>query len=329
MKLHHAVSDGVGLVRMTESMVERSREAVADLGPLPAAPQAPDHSLLDRTREAFVHGSRTSARRVFGTLSAVGRSAARAVRAPLTEGRRIADAVASIRRVLMPASAPESPIMTERSLGVHFDTVTVSLEELKRAGRAVGGTVNDAFVAGVAGGLQHYHESLGAPVASLRMQMPVNMREGERGNQAGNQFAPARFLVPTQIKDPAERVRRIGALVREQRAEPALPLMEEISGALSGLPTAAIAGLFGGLMRATDFTTSNVRGPRYSTYVSGARVEAILPFGPLAGVAANVTAFSYAGQLSIGINTDPAAVSDPQLLLECLEKSFEEVLTVV
>lgn len=331
MKLHHAVSDGVGLVRMTESMIERTREADPRQAarPVPPAPEARERSAWERTREAFEHGRRQRRARAGRMLGAIGRSAAQIARDPAGEARRVVESAASIKRLLTPASAPESAIMRGRSLGVRFDSVRVPLEELKRAGKAVGGTVNDAFVAAVAGGLQRYHQNHGAPVEALRMQMPVDMRGGERADEAGNQFAPARFLVPTAITSPAERIKRIGAIVREQRAEPALPLIEEISGALSGLPVTAITGLFGGLMKATDFTTSNVRGPRRPTYVSGAKVERILPFGPLAGAAANITVFSYDGGMHVGINTDPAAVADPELLLECLRKGFDEVLAVV
>ena len=52
-------------------------------------------------------------------------------------------------------------------------------------------------------------------------------------------------------------------------------------------------------------------------------------FGPLAGAAVNVTVFSYDGTMHVGINADPAAVSDPALLFECSQKSFDELLTVV
>ena len=63
-------------------------------------------------------------------------------------------------------------------------------------------------MAGVAGGLARYHAALGAPVESLRMLMPVNVRGGENADRAGNQFAPARFEVPVGIANPAERIRK-------------------------------------------------------------------------------------------------------------------------
>ncbi len=332
MKLHHAISDGVGLVRMTECLVERQREPReprSDRCATPPAPEARHIGTWERSRDAFAHRVRRRREAVTGVVEGATRTTARWLRSPLSSARRAVETLASIGRVLAPSTEPMSPLMTERSLGVHFDAIHVPLEDLKRAGKAVGGTVNDAFVAAVGGGLARYHESQGVPVEALRMLMPVNMRSGDKGRRAGNQFAPARFAVPVGLSDPAERIRAVGSLVREQRDEPALPLIDPISTALGSLPNAAVIGLFGAMQKTTDFTTSNVPGPPFSTYVAGARIERFLPFGPLAGAAVNVTVFSYDGVMHVGINCDPAAVTDPGLLIECMRKSFDEVVGAV
>jgi hypothetical protein len=47
-----------------------------------------------------------------------------------------------------------SPLMTGRSLALHLDAFAVAVDDLKRAGKAAGGTLNDAFVAAVTGGLR-------------------------------------------------------------------------------------------------------------------------------------------------------------------------------
>ena len=51
-------------------------------------------------------------------------------------------------------------------------------------------------------------------------------------------------------------------------------------------------------------------------------------FGPLSGAAANVTLFSYDGTIQMGINTDPAAVQDPDVFVACIEKGLDEILSV-
>ena len=78
-----------------------------------------------------------------------------------------------------------------------------------------------------------------------------------------------------------------------------------------------------------SLTTSNVPGPRFQVYASGARIVGMFGFGPLAGAAANVTCFSYDGNVHISVNVDTAAVTDPALFVECLRKGLDEVLAVV
>jgi WS/DGAT/MGAT family acyltransferase len=330
LKLHHAISDGVGLVQMTECLIEHGPDDQSLPPVLEEEPETDaEPSTWDRIGDALARRVRTRrlGLRRFG--SAVWNNAGETLRNPLGSVRQLRDTLASVGRVLSPASEPMSPLMRDRSTRVHFNYLPIPFEELKRAGRTQGASVNDAFVAGVAGGLARYHALHGQPVEALRMLMPVNVRGGERAGHAGNQFAPARFAVPVGIEDPAKRIRAICKLSREQRDEPALPLVEPISAALGSLPSAAVVALFGAMQKTTDFTTSNVRGPRRATWMSGAKVEAIMPFGPLAGAAVNVTVFSYDGSMHVGINSDPAAVPDPELFYECLQKGFDEVLSVV
>jgi WS/DGAT/MGAT family acyltransferase len=216
--------------------------------------------------------------------------------------------------------------MRERGMALRLSGFAVPVTDLKRAGEALGGTLNDAFVTAVAGGLRLYHEKRGAPVESLRMTMPINLREGDKARRAGNQFAPARFEVPVGIADPRERLREIQERVRAQRGEKALPFLDDILGVVNALPRPASLALLGGMLKAIDFVTSNVPGPRFPVYLAGARIERMFPFGPPAGAAVNVTLYSYDGACQVGVNCDRAAVPDAELLTECLELGFAEVL---
>jgi hypothetical protein len=114
-------------------------------------------------------------------------------------------------------------------------------------------------------------------------------------------------------------------LVAQQRAEPALASTDAIAGILNRLPTMAVTQLFGSMLKGVDFITSNVPGTPVALYVAGARIEANFPFGPRSGAAANVVLLSYIDELHIGVNTDPAAIPDPDVFLACLEEGFEEV----
>ncbi len=329
MKLHHSLSDGVGLVRMTEAMVERKPEPGRDRGPLPPLPETAPMTQGERFVDALGHEWRRQLGRMQRSVRAARANLLGLMRDPGALARETAEAAASIGRMLKPVSEPLSPIMRGRSLSLHLDTLELSTEKLRAAAKLVDGKLNDAFVAGVAGGLRMYHEAHGAPVASLRMTMPINVREGENAKVAGNQFAPARFAVPVGITDPRARMAAIRELVAGQRAEPAIAMMADISGVLNRLPTSVTTSLFGSMLKGIDFVTSNVPGPRFDVYLSGAKLESVFPFGPLSGSALNVTLFSYTDRSILGIASDPASVPDPELLLACLKRGFDEVLAGV
>ena len=60
-------------------------------------------------------------------------------------------------------------------------------------------------------------------------------------------------------------------------------------------------------------------------YVGGAAVEHQFAFAPMTGSAANIALLSYQNDLNVGINTDPAAVPDPELFVACLDEGFAEI----
>lgn len=330
MKLHHAISDGVGMVQMMGRLMETWRTPDPKKKPkkLPPLPEPQYKGIGERFLDALGHERRKQVGRALGVLGALREGIPEAIRHPVDTTRELADALASVGRLLAPVSEPLSPVMRGRSMRLHLDVVSVPLAKLKAAAKAAHGTLNDAFVAGVAEGLHRYHAHHGADPASLRMTMPINVREGDKGRRAGNQFVPARFEVPLDEPDPAARMRRIGEAVRRQRSEPALPLVDEISGLLNRFPAPVSAQIFGSMLKGVDIVTSNVPGPQQGVYASGALIEEIYGFGPLSGAAANVTLFSYRGQCGIGVNTDASAVPDPAVFRRCLEEGLAQVLAL-
>ena len=69
------------------------------------------------------------------------------------------------------------------------------------AGRNAGGSLNDAFLAGVTGGLRRYHERHGATVDELVVTMPISIRmPGDA--EGGNRITLMRIALPVGQADP-------------------------------------------------------------------------------------------------------------------------------
>lgn len=321
-KVHHSVTDGVGGVEIALTMLDLERTPTHDLGPMPDTPAPQVFSATELLQDGFSH----EVRRQAGILSRLAGEVVKAVRNPTETAAVASDMASSLARMMTPAFEPLSPLMANRSLSARYDAMKISLTDLKAAARTAGGKLNDAFVGGVAGGLRAYHARHGVDIEALRMGMPISIRDASNASAGGNQFVPARFAVPTNISDPAERMAAIRELVLAQRAEPALGFVEPMAGVLTRLPSRITTQLFGSMLKGVDFTTSNVPGPPMDVFLAGSRIEASFPFGPLSGAALNITLMSGPDEVYIGINSDPAAVPDPEVLVECLQEGFDEIL---
>ena len=232
----------------------------------------------------------------------------------------------SLRRQLLVIEPARSTVLTGRSLRKHLEVFTVDMPGARAAAQRLGGTLNDVFVTGVAGALGRYEEKMGGTADELRMAMPVSTRQ--RGEQSANSFVPTRMLVPTNPHDARERFATIADRLRTTRSEPAVGAAELLAGFASGLPTSMLVAATHSQTRTIDFATSNLRGSPVPLYLAGARIVANYPVGPRTGCALNVTLLSYCDELHMGLNIDPAAVTDIPLLMTCLEESFAELLDI-
>ena len=263
-KMHHSLIDGVGAMKITMAFLDTTR-AGKDRGPLPEVPASEHPDFVSLLRDGLGH----DVRRVGGAVGRLPREVVTTALDPIGTTRRSARMAGSLVRMLRPVSEPLSPIMGGRSLSVRFDTLTGSLPDLKAAAKAVDGTLNDAFVAAVAGGLKRYHDKHGAEVDQLRMTMPINTRPSADEVVAGNQFVPARFVFPLSIADPAERVQAMHSLLRGQRDEPALGALGPVSTLLNQLPLGLSTAALGSMLKGIDVVTSNVPGAPIPIYAVG------------------------------------------------------------
>ncbi len=322
MKVHHSLTDGIGGMQLAMLVFETTPEmGPVDEVPVPETASPPTG--VDLARGAVGH----SFGRVVGAartgLADVVPVARAVVRHPIRSVLDVVATTSSIGRFVAPVSDTLSPIMTRRSLDRHLDLFEVDLADLKRAGAVVGGTLNDAFVASVTGGLRRYHELHGTPVDELRVTMPISLRN-EDDPEGGNRITLERFVVPVGETDPGARVRVTGWRCRAARNEEALPLSDTVAGVLTLLPS----GVIGSMLKHVDFLASNVPGVPMQIYLAGAPVSGYYAFGPTTGAAVNVTLVTYQGTCCVGCTIDTAAVPDPDKLIACLRDGFDEVLAL-
>ena len=322
-KLHHAVTDGEGGIRMSEQFIDLERGATSPIAVRRAPPAPVDAGLVDTTIETLTH----NLRRGLGVARRAATGAVEVVQHPsraVTLGSDGVELAQSAMRQLLVTDHAHSPLWTERSLRRHLEVLQVPFDDAKAAAKVLGGSLNDLFVTAAAGGAGAVHRAAGLPVEELRISMPVSTRTDR--SAGGNAFTPTRVLVPVDIEDPAARFAAVRDRLAPTKGERALGVVGGLAGFANLLPTSLLVRLARQQVETVDFAVSNVRGAPFPLFIAGARMEANYPVGPTGGTAWNLTLMSYDGHLDMGLHTDAGAVADPAALCRAIEAEFAALL---
>ncbi|GAA4799077.1 wax ester/triacylglycerol synthase family O-acyltransferase [Actinomycetospora chlora] len=323
-KLSHVLSDGMGLAQLLAGLHSRTREPMTDK-PQPPPPSGPPATF---TRELV-----RQARSDLGLVGGAARGALGAAASLVRPDRAVRDAVSyvvSARRVLSPPPAPPLPVLSHRSPSWRFRTLDVPFADLRAAGKSVGGSVNDAYVAGLLGAFRRYSQRRGEPLPPDRLMpvtLPVSIRREEH-EPGGNHFAPARLSAPVGIADPATRVTEVRRRMKAALAEPALESVELVSAWLARLPGTVVAGFGGGATKSNDLQASNIPGLRDDAFLAGAKILRSYPFAPLPGCAAMIAMVTHGEVCCVAANLDAASFTDLEGFEQDLADGFDEVLAL-
>ena len=323
-RLHHTITDGEGGIVLSVEFLDFERMPVprtrkgSQSSSRSSKPSGEDTAGSGDSVSEVPEASRPWWSRASAPLVSVATGAA-------SLPSRTADLAGAVRSAARQARVGHrrSPLWTERSLGRWFGTTTLNLEDVLAAAHLLGGSVNDFFIAGAADAAGELHRVAGKPVEQLRVSMPVSTRHDR--SAGGNAFSPTQMLVPTGLMDPTDRMTEIHSIVATVRSERAIESMGTAAQAAAMLPPAAILRSGQHLAHSVDFVCSNVRAAPFDLFIGGAFMQANYPIGPLAGTAFNLTTMSYRGWLFIGLAADPAAVSEPQVLLEELDNAYDRL----
>ncbi len=333
-KVHHSISDGHGMVRLGAHLLEFEPDAPApervDLDAVFAADLAAHDSGTDRWRA----GAERVAELIQGAF--------REVPTPQKLWELGGDAITSARasdlkldlgRGTEPTSEA-APLWSRRSRNRRFASTVESLSSIRDAAHTHGVSVNDLFVGACAQAAVHYHAEYDIALDHVRATVVINVPVGG-GEQADpldlgegdNNFLPVPIEMPGHSVSAVERLGIIRTEVKAKRS-----MLEGRSGALGAVsrlgafvPPQVAASIVLGQAGRVDFATSNVAGLPVPVWFAGRELENMFPVGPVTGTAFNITMLSYNDICQFGIHMDPAAITDRELLVKSIGRSFREL----
>lgn len=319
LKIHHALADPLGTVQLLSMLQsgKRAHTARKPVGDETAATTTPDPV------ELAVTGVRTDV----ATLPEVALSAARTLGHAATRPQAVVSSTlrygASVRRLLTRAAHPSPELSPRTGRRWTFLTLDAPLEPLRTIARQGGGTLDDAAVALVLGGLRRYHARRGSDLREIPVGVRVSL---DRADDLGNRFAGALISGPLAIEDPVDRVAAVRGEVLSLHTERALEVLDAAAPVMNRMPSFVGASALRAAA-APDAFVLTLPGPPRKRYMAGAEVQGMYVLGPLPGAALTVVLTTCGDTACIGVNVDASAVADLPGLEECLAEGVEEMVS--
>lgn len=322
--LHHAYSDGVGVLDMLAAFYNDT----PDEAPVVAPPWEPPP--LPSTRQRLGWALRDLPSRLGKIAPTV-----RAVRDRVRIEREFAKD--GDRRVppTFDRSAPPGPFQRGLSRSRRFSCESFPLAEVREVSKTLGVTINDVFLACVAGAVRRYLERCGSPPTDAMVAtMPLAVTPAAERAHPGNYSSVDYVWLRADIADPLERLHATHLAAEATKQHFAQTKDADVGAVVELLPERLISGLARANARTKgrfdtfkNVVVSNVPGPREPRYLGRWRVDQWFSTGQIShGATLNMTVWSYCDQFNLCVMADAVAVRNTWELLGGFRASHEELL---
>ncbi len=323
-KTHHALVDGVSGVDITTVLFDTAPDGVPaaraaqswTARPLPSSAQLLGRALLER---ATVPGE-------------VARGARALTRAPRQVLGGVRDRLVGLGAMAWAGvnGAPDSPFNV--AIGPHrrYTWVDADLDRFRAIKTALGGTVNDAILTAVAGGLGRYLRSQGHNTEDLvlKAMVPVSVRADVERGALGNRVAAMYAPLPVDVDSPRACFEEIHASMsglKESGQAVGAQVLTELAGFAPPTILSQAARLQS-RQRFFNVVVTNIPGPQGPLYLLGRRLTGLYPVVPLAqNQALGIAIMSYAGRLGFGLLADFDALPGLEALAADLEEAIDDL----
>ena len=352
LKLHHAIADGLGALRVAALLFDGAPDVPAR-APQPWAPR-PAPGPLRLLAGAF-------GRQAVAPLRALARAGRRGLAAPgcsARRGRAILLGVWELARSGAAAPGPlngpvgparrvvlrEVPLERVRSIRDHF-AVTVNdvvltatlqaLHQLHGAQATAGGPGRSRAARllprgrtrrrrAVAGGAAR-----GGAESTLRVVIPVTLRPPERRSAPGTWTGAIKVDLPAGPLTPVERlaaVRRCTLLAKASHQAVGAGFVLDVAGLWAPPWLHAKAARYAFRGHWFNLVVTALRGRASPAWLAGARVVAAYPILPLVNdLGLVVAALTWNGRLTLGLTADPELVPTVELLASAMVRCVEQL----
>ncbi len=213
------------------------------------------------------------------------------------------------------ATAFDNPTGSDR----RFLWWSVALDDVKRIGRRLGGTVNDVALTLVSEAFSQ--TCTNSDGRDLRVYCPVGDATDVSTLRLGNKVSGMLLDLPLDSPDLKSRWQRVRAAAREGKENGSVQgaiLLENVANSLSPSLLARLEQLTGST-KTFNLILTNVPGPQVPLYLFEQKMTGVCPLVPLfRGQGLGIAIFSYAGLLTWGFHVDASCIDAARKLRSSL-----------
>jgi WS/DGAT/MGAT family acyltransferase len=323
-KVHHCMIDGASGAELMTVLMSLSPDE-KEPGEAPRYLPRPAPGNLELLRDEIAH------------YAAGPFDAARRIRHMLGEespGEELRAALSGVREFLGQGLTMASETPFNQPIGPHrrFDSLAMSLADVKAVKDKLGGTLNDVVLATVAGAVRRYLRRRRVDPSQLdfRVSAPVSMRSEVDTATMGNRVSA--WIVPLPIDEPdaatrLEHIRKTTSGLKQSKGALGADLLSAATE-WTGTTLLSLGARLQNVALPANMIVTNVPGPQIPLYTLGGRLLEAYPIVPLfAQQGLGVALFSYDGRLFWGLDSDPDLVPDLADFRRDLADAFDELRT--
>ncbi len=324
-KMHHCLADGVSLMDITTSLLDRSRRPKTP--PITSTPW--QQELESSSTRLLGDALKEKANKLVRTVKAI----LLALRTPKRAASSLFENLLGIGAVLWAGRNPDpkSPLNTKAGPHQRLASVRADLDEFREIKNSLGGTVNDIVLAVVTGALRRFLQirEIATEGLELKVLVPVSTRSDLERGTLGNMVCGMVVPLPIYSDDPIERLRIVRKATGDVKKSKQ-PVGTQLLMKLSGVLPAKIMKFGAPLpmrLRLYSLCVSNVRGPQLPLYVLGRELLDIIPYVPLTHwQPLNIFTISYNGSLYFGLTGDYDKLPELDDLSKYMQQSIDDLL---
>ncbi|MFT4570635.1 MAG: diacylglycerol O-acyltransferase [Hyphomicrobiaceae bacterium] len=324
-KVHHCMIDGMSGVELMRVL----------LSPDPDEPLSPVVAWQPRRQPSDLDLVRDAALRWVGGPMWLARNAGEVVRAALDDESELRTRLRAVGEAVGSGAGGVADTPLSGQIGPHrrFEWTTMSVAEMRRIKKQLGGSLNDLVLTIVSGALVRYfaRHQVTLDGQDFVVAAPVSVRSEEEHGSLGNRVSTWLIPLPLEEPDPLLRIRQIGTVTADLKrkhsalgAETIMSLGEWTPSTFLSLGARVIPR-----MLPMNMIVTNVPGPQLPLYMLGARLCENYGQVPLMeGTGLGIALFSYDGLLCWGFNADWDRVPDLSDFVNDIKDAFEELVAL-